>query len=69
MKMKKIPLLCALLISFLGTACDKETDNDIDLSGSWQLISQISNDEEQELDERQKTAHTEIDGFGKEEQA
>ncbi|MCS3282912.1 hypothetical protein NXV73_10510 [Bacteroides salyersiae] len=48
MKMKKIPLLCALLISFLGTACDKETDNDIDLSGSWQLISQISNDEEQE---------------------
>lgn len=51
MKMKKIPLLCALLISFLGTACDKETDNDIDLSGSWQLISQISNDEEQELDE------------------
>ena len=51
MKMKKIPLLCTLLISFLGTACDKETDNDIDLSGSWQLISQISNDEEQELDE------------------
>ena len=51
MKMKKIPLLCALLISFLGTACDKETDNDIGLSGSWQLISQISNDEEQELDE------------------
>lgn len=34
MKMKKIPLLCTLLISFLGTACDKETDNDIDLSGS-----------------------------------
>lgn len=51
MKMKKIPLLCVLLISFLGASCDKETDNDFDLSGSYQLVSLLSNGEEQELDE------------------
>lgn len=51
MKMKKIPLLCVLLISFLGAACDKDTDNDFDLSGSYQLVSLISNGEEQEMDE------------------
>lgn len=51
MKMKKIPLLCVLLISFLGAACDKDTDNDFDLSGSYQLVSLISNGDEQELDE------------------
>ncbi|MBX9187443.1 lipocalin family protein [Bacteroides sp. K03] len=49
MKIKKIPLLCVLFISFLGIACDK--DDNIDLSGSWQLISQTWNGEEQELDE------------------
>lgn len=51
MKIKKIPLLCVLFISFLGVACDKDTDDDIDLSGSWQLISQTWNGEEQELND------------------
>lgn len=51
MKIKKIPLLCVLLISLLGIACDKDTDDNVDLFGSWQLISQTWNGEEQELDE------------------
>lgn len=33
------------------------------------MVGAYQSFEEQELDERQKTAHTEIDGFGKEEQA